>query len=577
MFGFLRLKSCSLTAQDKLLYRSHFCSACHAMTKFGGRLSSLLTNYDITFWLLLQSALDSKPIRATQLKPCTALPFHRVPIKPLNDDVGQTMAALNLALVGAKIADDHQDGAKFKATAGKALYGRKVEKAENYLRDCGYQLDAVFGLHQAQSAAEKDPSPTLQSLAQPTADALGNVFATIAKLQDNPQLTTHLRDFGCSLGAFLYLWDALADLEADRKQGAFNAIDRVFGDSPFRQDLAQALGDRLFEMESGLKSLALGPESQLCFALLHSLQKQVREKFPEPALQASLSTRQRLAKAGFVRTQDCDCCEVGCCECGSCCDINLCDCNPCDGGSDTCCEFNCCDLSDCCCRSGHSDNCCGTGSTCTPCGCCDIFCLESLCCHATNPHSVSHDRHAPQPGIVERFRQAKQSRNLTSVDNGPSDRQCPRCELNMVQLTVGDITLDECRNCGGIWCDDKEIDGLARMIRLPHNLFNRYPVEEHSSTKLPGERDCPSCKQRLTVVPYLGVPLEMCQKCHGFWLDYGVLKRVLQAKRSPARLLKSHKQEWRCPYCEGIAAGGSDVCRNCGAPRPKSGFTGKLI
>ena len=77
-------------------------------------------------------------------------------------------------------------------------------------------------------------------------------------------------------------------------------------------------------------------------------------------------------------------------------------------------------------------------------------------------------------------------------------------------------------------------------------------------------------------VPYLGVPVEMCKQCHGFWLEHGVPRRVLKAKRSPRRLMKSHKKEWRCPYCEQVAPGGEDVCDNCGAPRPKSGFTGKL-
>ena len=176
---------------------------------------------------------------------------------------------------------------------------------------------------------------------------------------------------------------------------------------------------------------------------------------------------------------------------------------------------------------------------------------------------------------MERFRLAKEARNLELKQSGSSGRDCPACHLSMIQLNVGDTVVDECRNCGGVWCDDKEIDELAKMVRIPHNLVNRYPTEEAPTQSLPGERECPKCHEKLDGVPYLGIPIEMCRKCHGFWLGHGLLRKVLNAKRSPKRLLKSHKRDWRCPYCENVSPGG-DICNGCGAPRPKSGFTGKL-
>lgn len=148
----------------------------------------------------------------------------------------------------------------------------------------------------------------------------------------------------------------------------------------------------------------------------------------------------------------------------------------------------------------------------------------------------------------------------------------------MISLSVGEIKLEECRNCGGIWLDDTELDYLAQFAELPHNLLHRYPTEEWSKTNPRGHRTCPVCEGEPTLVhvPYLDVPVEMCRSCHGFWFEHGVLNRVIRAKRSPERLSKEHQQEWRCPYCENVAVAGSDTCSGCGAPRPKSGFTGKL-
>lgn len=58
MFGFLRVPDRGLGPAEKLLYQSHFCAVCHSLHAETGRLSSLLTNYDITFWTLLGTALE---------------------------------------------------------------------------------------------------------------------------------------------------------------------------------------------------------------------------------------------------------------------------------------------------------------------------------------------------------------------------------------------------------------------------------------------------------------------------------------------------------------------------------------
>ncbi len=585
MFGFLKLQNCSLSDEERLIYRSHFCAVCHAMTDFGGRVSSLLTNYDMTFWLLLCSALDSGQREEPESLPCTAVPFRKVKVRPLPPRTAQTMSALNLLLIQSKVKDDEIDGESFKAGVARALYSKKFDKAQAFLEEQGFAIEAVTGLPQAQSRAEKASAPTLESLAAPTSYTLGEIFVAIAPLLGKEPLTDSLRSFGSSLGGFLYLWDALCDLEVDRKKGCFNAI---LAAAPLgEKEVETFLYERLDEIDDVLCSLALGPEGSLCHKLSLSLRKKVSSKYPRSECCKPRSPRRRLAKAGFlVHKQDCCDCEVDCCDCG-CCDCNLCNCDPCGTDHDQCCEFNCCDISSCCC-------CClgdGGGSTRTRTCILDDFmdclCIEGICCGETDNSSIASSRRSQtritpnlpsSSGIFERFKQVTRSIPQAKV-LGSTKRRCPRCDLDMTNLMVGEVEVEECRNCGGFWLDDKEIDQLAKMPRLPHNLLNRYPTQEHPIQHLPGDGVCPACDhnaEKLVGVPYLEVPVEMCKKCHGFWLEHGVLRRVLKAKRSPKRLLKSHLKEWRCPYCDSVAEGGADVCLACGAPRPKSGFTGKL-
>ena len=485
----------------------------------------------------------------------------------MSGPVGETMAALNLMLTSSKLEDDAQDGEAFKSWAARTVYQKKFRKAEEHLRRQDFPIEAILGLAASQAEVEATQGATLEMLAAPTSRSLGEVFAVIARLHQQPKIEEPLREFGRNLGGFLYLWDALVDFEADRRNQAFNAFSWACDGDLKSAEIRPAFLRRLAALRESLDNLALGPEGKLCYGLLASLDRRLKEKLPQPTFVGAVgSRRDRLARAGFVRTQDC--CELDCCECGSCCDCNICDCNPCND-NEHCCNFSCCDCGFCCC-----DNSGGTsyGSS----GCitdnCDTICVTDLCCGRTSDPSGATNN----MGFMARVERARTARNLPATAGDATTRCCPQCALNMISLSVGSTEIEECRNCGGIWLDHKELDELAKLTRLPHNLLSRYPVDEAPIRHLPGERPCPKCAVKLVDVPYLGIPVEMCGTCHGFWVEHGRLGAVLKAKRSPKRLLKSHKQEWRCPYCQKVAAGGEDACVHCGAPRPKSGFTGKL-
>ncbi len=574
MFGFLKLQSCALNPEERLIYQSHFCSVCHAMTDFGGRLSSLLTNYDITFWLLLASALEQRPPTQLEQRPCTALPFRKVAVRPLSPELARTMAALNLVLVESKASDDRQDGERLKAGLARALYGRRFQKAHLHLSEIGFPLETLLALPAAQAKVEKAQDPTLSSLTSPTAETLAEVFAAIASHHKLPELAPALRSFGSNLGTYLYLWDAVEDLTKDTKKGHFNAINAACGG--YLKSAGELMSASLDELQKILDGWALGPEGRLCRQLLATLRQRCQAKLQSEPTSSLKGPRRRLAQAGFVHKSDC---EVGCCDCG-CCDCNLCNCDPCGTDHNQCCEFNCCDLSECCCCVCSDTR--RSSSPCCPCDCCGSG-SSGGCCDNNNSHTdhivvhgSTHDNVRKNPPKRGLFRQL--GKKMGFMMPGDSNRRCPSCNLSMVELSVGSTDLEECRNCGGVWLDDKEIDTLVKLAELPHNLLNRYPTEERSKVYPRGERPCPVCEGGPTLVnvPYLDVPVEMCRTCHGFWLEHGVLRRVIQAKRSPDRLSKAHQQEWRCPYCETVAKGGSDTCSGCGAPRPKSGFTGKL-
>lgn len=42
---------------------------------------------------------------------------------------------------------------------------------------------------------------------------------------------------------------------------------------------------------------------------------------------------------------------------------------------------------------------------------------------------------------------------------------CPRCKVNMEKLKKGDVILDVCLKCGGMWLDNGEIEKLSKHLK----------------------------------------------------------------------------------------------------------------
>lgn len=45
---------------------------------------------------------------------------------------------------------------------------------------------------------------------------------------------------------------------------------------------------------------------------------------------------------------------------------------------------------------------------------------------------------------------------------GTSSMRCPRCDGDLKERKVEDITLDTCEKCGGVWLDSGELEQLTK-------------------------------------------------------------------------------------------------------------------
>ncbi len=59
--------------------------------------------------------------------------------------------------------------------------------------------------------------------------------------------------------------------------------------------------------------------------------------------------------------------------------------------------------------------------------------------------------------------------NMISIFNrkkaGEVTLKCPRCSIAMDKISKGDVVIDICPSCRGMWLDDREIDKLVEISK----------------------------------------------------------------------------------------------------------------
>jgi uncharacterized protein len=107
---------------------------------------------------------------------------------------------------------------------------------------------------------------------------------------------------------------------------------------------------------------------------------------------------------------------------------------------------------------------------------------------------------------------------------------CVKCTSVLDKARIGDVEVDLCPSCGGLWLDHGEIERLGRgksedLSRLRTALAGSAAQDAASETTT----SCPACPGSLNVVVLGPINIEYCGKCHGIFLDKGELDEAVKA------------------------------------------------
>ena len=127
---------------------------------------------------------------------------------------------------------------------------------------------------------------------------------------------------------------------------------------------------------------------------------------------------------------------------------------------------------------------------------------------------------------------------------GGVDMNCPRCTTQLRTETYKGIEADKCPRCEGMWLDYAELDQLEDTAFADDPTKGTMMFSSEGSDLL-----CPRCEGHMKWFRYRHYDLELdfCRAEHGFWLDKGEEKRVIEVMEQRAKDLKrsaSAEVEW---------------------------------
>lgn len=211
MFGYVTASYDELQADQRRRYGALYCGICRSIGNDCSQVCRLSLSYDMVFLALVLSSLY-EPEETQGARRCLPHPVRK---RPFTESPAVRYAAqMNVALAYYSAKDKWLDDGRLDAHGLElALRPHWEEVSRRYPRQCEAivrELDALAKLEK-----ENCPNPDLP------ANCFGRLLAEVFIMEED-RWSDRLRDMAFWLGRYVYLADAAADLDHDRRSGSYN-------------------------------------------------------------------------------------------------------------------------------------------------------------------------------------------------------------------------------------------------------------------------------------------------------------------------------------------------------------------
>ena len=217
MFGYIQPEKSELRIKEYDMYKTVYCSLCKNLGKNYGLFARATLSYDFTFLSLLILSLSDECEKINHGK-CVYNPLKKCNFLKNTNKLDFVSATASILLY-YKILDNIKDENGLKKIFYKILlliHKKYFKKAQNkYPKIASVALEYI----NEQTIIENEKCNNIDKAAEPTAVMLGKIFETLNKKESRA-----LYRLGYCMGKWIYLTDALADIEQDYKKGRYNPL-----------------------------------------------------------------------------------------------------------------------------------------------------------------------------------------------------------------------------------------------------------------------------------------------------------------------------------------------------------------
>lgn len=220
MFGYIKPLEPQLKVCELDTYKAVYCGVCRGLSKRFGPAARLTLSYDFTFIAMLYAALgDDPPAFAPQR--CPLNPIKKRPHLEYSSAV-KFSCEMAILLLHEKCLDNKIDSS-FPASLGwRILLPFSSSAAKQVWASQPIAAEHAHEMTLAQQQIEAlGYAATVDMSCDPTAAALSEILGMIS---DEPVNQRILKRLGYMLGRFIYLCDAIDDLEGDIRHDRFNPL-----------------------------------------------------------------------------------------------------------------------------------------------------------------------------------------------------------------------------------------------------------------------------------------------------------------------------------------------------------------
>lgn len=230
MFGIIRPCRHRMSEGMAASWLAHLCGLCLALRDGHGQFARVATNYDgLIISVLVEAQSAPGDDRRRTAGPCPLRGMRTAPVA--RGEGARLAAAVSLVLASAKVRDhvEDADGAFARRPVAAAARGvaRRWDRAgartgDGLGFDTAVLLEAVNRQGGIEAAA--GPGTPLLTVTEPTETATAAAFAHTTVLTGRPGNRAPLEEAGRLFGRLAHLLDAVDDLAADTRSGAWNPL-----------------------------------------------------------------------------------------------------------------------------------------------------------------------------------------------------------------------------------------------------------------------------------------------------------------------------------------------------------------